>query len=414
MPQPTPHIRLVTDHPEARRVHFGAKVIAALQCPAGKHEVRVFDTKVPGLCCRVRATGAKSFYIYKWALGRPMKYRIGGCNEITIEQAREIAMGWNGDVAKGENPTETRKAERAAKVTLGEMLDAYIDHAEAHLAPRTVKGIRDQKRLYFGPWLAKPLNLISRDEIGAFHSRLGKTKGRTIANRVLATLSAAYNRAPAYIWDGPNPASASKRGIKKFPERGRKRFLSDEELKRFLDAVYDERTNPTIRDFCLIALFTGQRRANVQAMRWDEIDFAGGKWTIPAVKTKTGDVYHVKLAPATLDILEGRRNASEWVFPARHGSSSHLTEPNATFKAVLARAKLSDFRIHDIRHTFASILAKNGTSLPVIGTTLGHKISATTERYAHLSQNAGDVPTVAAVEAMLAARQTRPTTEGNK
>ncbi len=234
---------------------------------------------------------------------------------------------------------------------------------------------------------------ITEADVQALHKRISdgvkrgewKYGGPGAANRTLALLSAIFRFAGRRA---DNPVA----GVRRNAEVERERFLQVDELPRFFEAVQAE--PPLLRDFFLLALWTGQRRANVQAMRWDEINETAGSWTIPASKFKTGQPLTVPLAPQALAILKERRNAnaqrdepSEWVLPShrREAKTPHLTDPKAAWDRVCKRAKLADLRIHDLRRTLGSWQAATGASLSVIGKSLGHRKTQTTAIYARLS-----------------------------
>ena len=127
------------------------------------------------------------------------------------------------------------------------------------------------------------------------------------------------------------------------------------------------------------------RRANVQAMRWEDISFDLGFWRIP--DTKSGKPVVVPLSPQAMEILRSHKERckpSPWVFPS-HGKTGHLVEPKSAWKRLLARAGLSDVRVHDLRRTLGSWQAITGASLPIIGKSLGHGQPATTAIYSRLA-----------------------------
>ena len=197
---------------------------------------------------------------------------------------------------------------------------------------------------------------------------------------------------------GINPAT----GIEKFSEKKRERFLQPDELPTFFKAVEAE-ANETIRDFVLISLYVGARRSNTQAMRWDELDLDNGVWTIP--DTKSGKSVMVPLCSPALEILKRRsatpRRHGEFVFPGK--STGHLQEPKAAWKKILERAGIEDLRIHDLRRPFGSFQAIGGSSLPIIGKSLGHSSTAATSIYARLNLYAVRSSIDAAVNAIVAA-----------
>ena len=195
------------------------------------------------------------------------------------------------------------------------------------------------------------------------------------------SLRCMFGKAIEWGWKGENPAT----NIKPFKEHKRERFLQPEEVPNFFNALGEE-PDETFRDFFFLALLTGARRSNVQAMKWEEINFPAATWTIPDSKSKSGESVTVALTVTALGVLENRKasSKSEWVFPG-DGKTGHLIEPKTAWKRILERAGIENLRIHDLRRTLGSWQAAAGTSLPIIGKSLGHKSLAATAIYSRLN-----------------------------
>ena len=218
----------------------------------------------------------------------------------------------------------------------------------------------------------------------ALHSRVGSENGHYAANRLVALLSSIYNRAADDIgYTGHNPA----RGIQRFKEEKRDRFLQRDELPRFFKALEAEE-NTTLKDCVTCCLFTGARRSAVQAMKWSDLDLAGGYWRIPPEDSKSGVPVIVPLSPAVAEILNRRRETDPtgtWVFPSR-SKTGHVVELKTVWSRVIKAAGLEGVRPHDLRRTMASWQALLGASETLIGRTLGHAAgSPATSIYARLS-----------------------------
>jgi integrase len=180
--------------------------------------------------------------------------------------------------------------------------------------------------------------------------------------------------------------------IKKFKEKARDRFIQPDELPRFFKALEEEESHIS-RDYIYISLYTGARKGNVLAMRWEEISFTTKEWRIP--KTKNGDSLTIHLPELAIEVLEKRKTENEkldlqdfqkqWIFPSLTSKSGHLEEPKKAWKRVLERAEIKDLRLHDIRRTLGSYQAISGASLQIIGKSLGHKSSQATEIYARMN-----------------------------
>jgi integrase len=198
-------------------------------------------------------------------------------------------------------------------------------------------------------------------------------------------------------YEGVNPC----RGIKKHTEHKRDRFLRKEELLVFFDVVMND-THPIIRDFVLVCLCTGARSGNVQAMRWEEIDWDNSVWHIPI--TKSGKPHTVPLVPFAIDVLKKRREnvGGEWVFPSLT-IDSHILEPKVQWHRICKQAGINDLRIHDLRRTLGSWMAQTGSTMLIISGALGHKIdsSSVTGIYARLDIEPIRMAMERAVKAML-------------
>lgn len=331
-----------------------AAIDAFPAAPKGKRAY-YYDTKAKGLVVSVTEKGVKSFLVYRWVNGRPERitlgrYAHGRSAGLTIEQARKAAADANLAIAKGENPAEKKRAARG-EITLGGLFDEYMTrHADVH--NRRPDKAKSNYRLYLSNWASRKLSHIKKADVQALHAKLGRERGRVTANIAIRLLRAMLNKAIDWeMWNKPNPA----KGIELFPEESRDRFLQPDELPRFFKALADE-DNETIRDYILMSLLTGARRANVLAMRWDQVSFERGEWRIPV--TKSGAPHVVPLLPEAVAILKRRQTeqagaarrlaadegkaaaeVGEYVFPGA-GVGGHLIEPKKGWRRTLDRAEL--------------------------------------------------------------------------
>jgi integrase len=301
----------------------------------------------------------------------------------------------NSAIAGGKNPASDRRTVRD-EATLEELFETYLEH---HARPhkKTWREDRGIFNLHLAAWRLRKVSSLRKLDVTMLHGRIGRGRGQYAANRVVELLCTMFNKAREWGWRGENPAA----GVKAFRERKRDRFLQPEELPAFFESLAEE-MNGTIRDYILVSLLTGARRANVQEMRWPEINWKSAVWTIP--ETKSGEPLTVPLSPPCLRILEGRRRdrESDWVFPGP-GKTGHLVEPKKAWKRILKRAGLQDLRLHDLRRTLGSWQAAAGVSLPIIGKSLGHKSLAATQIYARLNLDPVRQAVNAAGDAMLLA-----------
>lgn len=355
------------------------------------------DTRTPGLYLCVYPTGAKAFEYYRRMDGRPTRLAIGRFPAITVGLARREAARLAGELAQGLNPADKHRE----KATLGDLFAHYLE-AHAKLHKRTWAEDQRQFNYYLKAWATRKLSKIRKPDIAALHARIGQDHGMYQANRVLALLSVMFGRAEGVGFEGPNPV----KGVQKFKEYSRDRFLSADELQAFfkaLDAEFDD----TWRDFFSLALLTGARRANLLAMAWLDLDLNRGLWRIPATQSKNKDPLLCVLAEPAVTILRRRAadsvvKQSEYVFPGS-GRSGHIVSPAKPWKRIVERADINDLHIHDLRRTMASWQAATGASLPVIGRSLGHRSLQATQVYARLDLDPVRKSVGAAVGAMLTA-----------
>ncbi len=233
---------------------------------------------------------------------------------------------------------------------------------------------------FLSSWFNKKISSITKQEIKELHDKIYKENGLYQANRLLERIRTIYNKAIEWGFKGANPSI----GIKKFKEKQRDRFLQKDELKNLLQALEVEE-NKLIRNYIYLSLFTGARKSNVLSMRWEDINFNTKEWHIK--DSKNGENLIIPLVKEAMDILNEckKDNTSEYVFPSKNSKYGYLQDPKKTWNKILKNANLKDVRLHDLRRTLGSYQAITGSSLLVIGKSLGHKSSKATEVYSKLS-----------------------------
>jgi len=336
-----------------------------------------YDIKTPGFAVCVTPSGTKTFYMVKKVDGLAVRFRLGKCNEISVEQARKMVMEKLAEIARGDNPQKKRQVARKGTL-ISDVLDHWMVYAKLH--KKSWDGDQFIVDKHLGKLANKRLNDLTRHDVITLHTSIFKNSGPYMANRTLALLRAAINKAKSELnWKGDNPCI----GVKAFKEETRDRFLQPEELPRFFEALEEEES--VLRDFFLLCLLTGARRGNVAGMQWSELRQT--VWRIP--DTKGGNPVLVPLVPEAVAVLAKRREEVDedcpWVFPSKRSKTGHLADPKTAWKRICERAKLEDLRIHDLRRTLGSWLAMGGASLPIIGKALGHGMnSKATAVYARL------------------------------
>ncbi len=375
-------------------------------------DVWLYDDDLKGFALRVWRTGVKSYVVqYRVGEGRTGVKRtltLGKHGTLAPDQARAMAKQVLADVSKGKDP-QGSKVEEANAMTLAELIAIYLADIAAMKKPATVRQYTDKLNKVSASKLGKvKAAAITTTELAKFHRSLSDTPYS--ANRTMAALSAMFGWASKRHYTGErNPA----RGIERFREEGRERYLTAEELSRLGDALAlaeseglpwqlregakakhrarDENQRTILDPFAVAAirllLLTGCRLREILDLAWTDIDFEQGLLRLR--DSKTGKKTVVLNAPA-LAVLDGLPRYGRFVISgANAGSKSEKprSDLNKPWRAVKAAAGIDELRIHDLRHSHASVAAGLGLSLPMIGKLLGHSQPQTTARYAHLAND---------------------------
>ncbi|MDR0741923.1 MAG: tyrosine-type recombinase/integrase [Puniceicoccales bacterium] len=362
-------------------INFTKAALLEIKAPT-KGEMAYYDTKEKGLSLRVTANGYKTFIYRKFIEGKSSRIVIAPFPDMTVDEARKRVQQLKGQLAEGKNPLK-EKEKLAAEKTFGEAYELFMEkYAKIENKLRTQKDIKSRLKKILPHWSHRFLSSITRYEMQDMHAHIGQEHGKIEANRVFSYVRTIYNKMIDWGWEGTNPAA----GIQKFKEQKRDRFILHDELPKFMEALEME-PNRDMRDFFLMCLYTGARCGNVLSMRWEDIDFSINEWRIP--DTKNGEPVRIPLIEEALEVLSNRlqlKKSTPWAFPGS-GKSGHLEEPKKAWKRILDRAGLKNLRIHDLRRTLASYQAIAGTSLLIIGKSLGHKSPQSTAIYARLSND---------------------------
>lgn len=384
--------------------------------PPVRGQIIIWDCEVKGFALRVTAGGSKAFVLDYRAAGRQRRVTIGSYPDWALEAARKAAKAMKREVDAGHDPMGTRHSERAAPL----MQDLWGRYQLEHLPKMAARSQADQRAIWekiILPRLGKTkVAAIDYADIDGLHrdiTTIRKTPVR--ANRVVEILRKAFNLAIHWKWRTDNPA----KGIAKNPEQERDRYLNKSEIAALVSALNTHREPNSVNAIKLLML-TGARRGEVLNATWEMFDLENGIWTKPSAHTKQRRIHRVPLNGPALQLLndikdQALRSASarglplnRFVFPGVDGKP--LSDIKRTWVSVCCKAGLAKqvekrnrsgkivkdkegkaaliwqptLRMHDLRHSFASILVSAGASLPLIGQMLGHTQPKTTARYAHL------------------------------
>lgn len=245
--------------------------------------------------------------------------------------------------------------------------------------PRTMRVNRSYLRNQILPWFAgRPVGAISRSEVRQWFASLNATPAA--ANRSLPILSVILREAEIHGHrpEGSNPCS----GVRRYRRRGRERFLTPEELRELGAALAKREAEVPLRTAVVrLLLITGCRQGEVRALRWR--DYREGHLFLPDSKTGPRTVW---LSSAAQRLLDRLPRTHEWVFPTPEGDKPMSSDTLYAFwRSLREVAGLPDVRLHDLRHTYASLALRQGETVLAIGRLLGHRDPATTLRYTHFA-----------------------------
>ncbi len=388
------------------RVKLSKRAVDALQSDG--EEARVWDTDISGFGVRCRGGGKYYFLKYRLPNGRQRWATIGRHGSPwTVETARREARRLLGQIVDGEDPVETKGIERA-DLTVSQLCDLYLVQPIIITNRGTAKKAssleidRSNIERHIKPLLGQVrLRALIRADIENFQQDVAagksradiKTKargraivsgGKSIAARSLAVLGTLLSFAVARGLRSDNPA----RGVRLFANRRRERFLSFAEIGRMGEALSKleaECGNRIAIAAIRLLLLTGCRRGEIIGLRWRWVDFERRCLRLPDSKTGAKTV---PLGDPAIDLLRGVPTIAEceFVFPASRGNG-HIAGLRSVWRNVTELADLRGLRLHDLRHSFASVAVSGGESLYIVGKILGHRQSRTTEMYAHLAED---------------------------
>jgi integrase len=352
-------------------------------------DVVVWDAEIPGFGVRVWPSGRRVYILkYRNRQGRQRKPVIGRHGNLTTDQARSIARQWLAEVERGNDPASDKlDARRGA--TVRELCNRFLsDYAEGRKKPSSILVDRRMIKRFILPALGnRKVAEVTRPDMLKLHNSLRDTPYQ--ANRLLALMSKMFNLAERW---GLRPEESNPcLHVEKFPERHRERFLSADELMRLGDVLEDmERTAIRPVQLSIIAavrllVLTGARLGEILTLKWDEVDFENASLRLTDSKTGAKTIY---LSDPALEVLRALpRHAENPYVITGVKPGAHLVNLEKPWRAIRSKAQLDDVRLHDLRHSFASVGAADGLGLPIIGALLGHRQAVTTQRYAHLSND---------------------------
>lgn len=363
--------------------------VESIPTPEGRPTF-VWDEKLSGFGIKVLPSGSRKYVLkYRTHGGRAATQRwlgLGSHGAVTCDQARSLAQQALAAVAAGSDP----QAQRKAIATAPTVSDVWNEYKVKHLAmrkPSTQSGYKaiwaDRIKPAFGNRRVKDLG---RKEVDDFHKKLSATPYQ--ANRVLALLSKLLNLAEAWEWrvQGTNPC----RFVEKFSESPRQRFLSGNEIAaiKAASAQLLSKSEITANAACILELLlhTGARSGELASAQWAWVDWNAQIIMLPDSKTGPKPIYLSDPAVALLRQQYTRSQDQAFIFPGR-SPGKHIHNLRKPWARICSKAGLSGVRVHDLRHTAASLALGSGSSLAIVGRLLGHSQAQTMLRYAHLESD---------------------------
>jgi integrase len=369
-------------------VRLTQQLVAALVASDCDHFIS--DTVAPGFGVRVTPAGTKIFFAQARVNKQPRRITLGKFPDMSVAEAREAAYATLADMRAGRDPKVEHAARARALMTGATTVAAFAErwlaeYVRPKLKPRTAADYERLIEQRIKPALGHLIvGQVAKDHVLRFHADMRATPRR--ANYALATFRALMTYAEDCGLRAPSTNPAKR--IKLYRERARERFLSEDEIAKAADGIATAerkgKIGPHAAAGLRLALFTGARSGEITAIEWAHVDWPRRLIRLPDSKTNEPRTIH--LSEAALEVIRTVPRVGRFVIAGAHQDAPYR---NLTRAWIIAReyAGLDGVRLHDLRHSYASLAAGRGVSLHMIGKLLGHRVPATTQRYAHLARD---------------------------
>jgi integrase len=373
-----------------RRIRLTKRSIEALPTPTAEQGDTVcWDDALVGFGVRCLPSGTKTFVLQRRTRdGRSVRLKIARVGDLSCEQARDEAERLISRIVLGEDPAADRRKAREAErqrrlaATVADLCAAWQADRRAQWRPATEQEVVRQVERYILPKLGRRKAAEVRPaHVREIHDELTRAGAPVMSNRVVSTIRSMFSwavRRDDWAAIQHNPAAISVMN----EEHRRERYPQNGELARLVNVLHD-RADLAGRFYQLL-LLTGARRGELESMRWADVDLDAGVWTKPRTATKQKRSHRLPLSAEAAEVLR-QVKLTEPFQPFARLQEHQLRK---AWREILRAANITNLRVHDLRHWHASLLASMGLSLPIIGALLGHSNQATTQRYAHLLDDA--------------------------
>lgn len=352
-----------------------------------KKDVYVWDSALKGFGLKVTPSGRKVYIVQYRMSGRKSRTRrvtLGRHGSITAEDARRLAKASLGQVASGLDPAREKDKVRGGYMMRDLLTKFDEEHIAIKLKEKTQEDYRRNIKRRILPNLGHMLaHEVTRQDVMRLHHAMRATP--IAANRTIAALSKFFNWCEKYGYreEEKNPC----RWVDKYKETPKQRFLSPEEIEHLSNTLDQAMRDKVVSDYAIYAvrllMLTGARLGEIINLKWDYVNWSRGTLDLPDSKTGAKLIY---LNGPAKDILsEIVRQPDNPYVCCGAVSGQPIVNIQKSWRRLRGLAGLDDVRLHDLRHTFASVAVSNGMSLPIIGALLGHSQPRTTARYAHLA-----------------------------
>ena len=364
----------------------------------------LWDAEVKGFGVVILPSGVKSFIVqYRNSSGRSRRMTIGRYGTFTVDQARREAQAVIVDVAKGGDPAHDRRAKKLAP-DVNALLDKYLlEHVDKHNAVSTRAEVHRLVKKEIRPRIGYlKTEGVDTSDIAKLHTDMGHTPRQ--ANFVLSIISKAFNLAE--IWKLRQPHSNPTRGIKRYEEVERERFLKPGELERLGKVLTMARTvglpwivkdvgskhlpknvekfrtvpSATAIAAIMLLMFTGARLSEILRLEWRHFEEDEKTLALPGRKGKERQAHPV--SEFVIELLGEAERRGKWVLPRDNDPKRHISKSvvESTWQKLRHHAQIEDVRIHDLRHTAGTIAGKTGNAFAVMHL-LRHRNVTTTTKY---------------------------------